>query len=145
MKHCLTGCWLLLALVLLPAASAFAQGASGDPAAAPCPHADEATHRDLLGTWKAEIEGGPERVIVLRPHPDLAESVRGTVRAAGREAEVSGDVDQGEFTLEESANGINISAVWLGDIVEGSCAREIRGTWQADGERATHTFVLRKQ
>jgi hypothetical protein len=127
---------LLFALALAPAASAFAQS---------CPKAGEASHLDLLGTWKAEVEGGPAAVIVLRQHPDLAESVRGSVRRAGREAEVSGDVDEGEFTLEESANGVNISAVWLGDMVEGSCAREIRGTWQADGERATHKFVLRKQ
>jgi hypothetical protein len=134
----------LLALALLPGVAAFAQ--SSGPAAAPaCPKAEEASHRDLLGTWKAEVEGRPAAVIVLRQHPELAQSVRGSVRRAGQDAEVSGDVDEGEFTLEESANGVNISAVWLGDVVEGSCAREIRGTWQADGERATHPFVLRKQ
>jgi hypothetical protein len=133
---------VVLALSLAPAA--FAQGA-GLAAAPACPNAQEATHRDLLGTWKAEVEGQPSSVIVLRQHPDLAESVRGSVRRAGRDAEVSGDVDEGEFTLEESANGVNISAVWLGDVTAGSCAREIRGTWQADGERATHQFILRKQ
>jgi hypothetical protein len=135
---------LLCAMALAPAATAFAQGA-GQTAVAGCPNAQEATHLDLLGTWKAEVEGQPSSVIVLRQHPDLAESVRGSVRRAGRDAEVSGDVDEGEFTLEESANGVNISAVWLGDVTAGSCAREIRGTWQADGERATHQFILRKQ
>jgi hypothetical protein len=135
---------LLCAMALAPAATAFAQGA-GQTAAPACPNAQEATHLDLLGTWKAEVEGQPSSVIVLRQHPDLAESVRGSVRRAGRDAEVSGDVDEGEFTLEESANGVNISAVWLGDVTAGSCAREIRGTWQADGERATHQFILRKQ
>jgi hypothetical protein len=134
---------VLLAFALLTAAAAFAQ-AAGQPAAS-CPKPEEATQRDLLGTWKAEVEGQPAAVIVLRQHPELAESVRGSLRRAGQDAEVSGDVDEGEFTLEESANGRNISAVWLGDVVPGSCAREIRGTWQADGERATHKFVLRKQ
>jgi len=135
---------VVLALSLAMSAAAFAQ--SPAPAApVACPKAQDATHLHLLGTWKAEVEGRPAAVIVLRQHPDLAESVRGTVLRAGRETETSGDVDEGEFTLEESADGVHISAVWLGDVVEGSCAREIRGTWQADGERATHPFVLRKQ
>jgi hypothetical protein len=132
---------VLLAFALLTAAAAFAQA----PGQAACPKPEEATQRDLLGTWKAEVEGQPAAVIVLRQHPEMAESVRGSLRRAGQDAEVSGDVDEGEFTLEESANGRNISAVWLGDVVPVSCAREIRGTWQADGERATHKFVLRKQ
>jgi hypothetical protein len=135
---------VVLALSLAAATAAFAQG-SGHAAATACPKAQEATHRNLLGTWQAEVEGQPAAVIVLRQHPDLAESVRGSVRRAGRDTEAAGDVDEGEFTLEESADGIHISAVWLGDVAPGSCAREIRGTWQADGERATHQFVLRKQ
>jgi len=135
---------LVLAISLSAGAAAFAQ--SPVPAApAACPKAQDATHLHLLGTWKAEVEGRPAAVIALRQHPDLAESVRGSVLRAGRETETSGDVDEGELTLEESADGVHISAVWLGDVVEGSCAREIRGTWQADGESVTHKFVLRKQ
>jgi len=133
---------LALALGLAMGAAAFAQD---PPAATACPKAQEATHRDLLGTWKADVEDLPAADVVLRQHPELAESVRGSVRRPGRDSEAAGDVDEGEFTLEESADGVHISAVWLGDVVEGSCAREIRGTWQADGERTTHKFVLRKQ
>jgi hypothetical protein len=114
-------------------------------AATACPKAEEATHLDLLGAWKAEIEGLPAALIVLRRHPELAESVRGSVHRAGQDVEAAGDVDEGEFTLEESANGTNISAVWLGDVTPGSCAREIRGTRQADGERTLHKFILRKE
>jgi hypothetical protein len=136
--------FVALALGLATGAAAFAQ-APGQAAATACPNAQDATHRDLLGTWKAEVEGAPAAVIALRQHPDLAESVRGSVARASRNTEAAGDVDEGEFTLEESADGTHISAVWLGDVVEGSCAREIRGTWQADGERAAHKFVLRKQ
>jgi hypothetical protein len=134
----------VLALGLAAGTAAFAQG-PGHAAAAACPKAQEATHLDLLGTWQAEVEGQPAATIVLRQHPELAESVRGSVRRAGRDTEAAGDVDEGEFTLEESADGTHISAVWLGDVAPGSCAREIRGTWQADGERAVHKFVLRKQ
>jgi len=135
---------LVLAFSLGAGAAAFAQSPA-PVAPIACPKAQEATHLHLLGTWNAEVEGRPAAVIVLRQHPDMAESVRGSVRRADRETETSGDVDEGEFTLEESADGVHISAVWLGDVVEGSCAREIRGTWQADGESATHKFVLRKQ
>lgn len=135
---------VVLALGLAAGLAAFAQ-APGQAAATACPKAEEATHLDLLGTWNAEVEGRPAAVIVLRQHPQLAESVRGSVRRAGRDTEAAGDVDEGEFTLEESADGIHISAVWLGDVAPGSCAREIRGTWQADGEGAAHNFVLRKQ
>jgi hypothetical protein len=114
-------------------------------AATACPKAEDATHLDLLGTWKAEVEGRPGAIVVLRQHPELAQSVRGSVARPGEHNEAACDIDEGEFTLEESIDGTHISAVWLGDIAPGSCAREIRGTWQADGDSAVHKFVLRKQ
>jgi hypothetical protein len=41
---------------------------------------------------------------------------------------------------------VHISGTWLGDVVDGSCGREIRGTWSADGQgKDARTFVLRKQ
>ena len=135
---------LVLAMGLSMATPALAQG-SGPTTALACPTAQDATHLHLIGTWNAEVEGQPAAVIVLRQHPELAQSVRGSVRRAARDTEAAGDVDDGEFTLEESADGVHISAVWLGDVAQGSCAREIRGTWQADGEAGTHKFVLRKQ
>jgi hypothetical protein len=70
--------------------------------------------------------------------------VRGEINRDGLRAWLAGDVDDGEFSLEESANGVNISAVWLGDVVEGSCGREIRGAWKAEGEPRQVQFVLRK-
>jgi hypothetical protein len=135
---------VVLALGVVACAAALAQ-APRQAATTACPKAEEATHLDLLGTWKAEVEGQPVAVIVLGRHPELAESVRGSVHRGGHDTEASGDVDEGEFTLEESANGINISAVWLGDVAPGSCGREIRGNWQAEGDSAAHKFVLRKQ
>ncbi len=64
---------------------------------------------------------------------------------------VSGDVDAGELTLEESINGTNISATWIGQVVAGSCGKEIRGTWNnappspSAPSAAPTPFVLRKQ
>ena len=53
-------------------------------------------------------------------------------------------MDDGEFTMEESSDGKRISATWIGDVVEGSCGKEIRGTWKTDGAGWPLDFVLRK-
>lgn len=124
--------------------SAVAQPVSTD--APSCPKAEEVRHRDLLGLWRAEFEGVSQgATLLLEQHPELADSVRGTINRDGERRQLAGDVDSGEFSLEESANGTNISAVWLGDVVEGSCGREIRGAWKAEGASTQLQFVLRKQ
>lgn len=111
-----------------------------------CPAAADVAQQHLLGLWRAEFDdGGPGATLLLEPHPEYAQSVRGAINRNGTRALLAGDADAGEFTLEESANGINISAVWLGDVVEGSCGREIRGTWKAEGDARTRDFVLRKR
>ncbi|MDB5874981.1 MAG: hypothetical protein JWQ07_4423 [Ramlibacter sp.] len=135
---------LVLAAFPLLCATASAQDAAHTLAVA-CPKAAEVTEQHLFGLWRAEFEGLPQgATLLLERHPDLPESVRGAINRDGERAEVSGDVDEGEFTLEESVNGMNISATWLGEVVEGSCGREIRGTWQAESDRRARGFVLRK-
>jgi hypothetical protein len=110
-----------------------------------CPRADQTSQRHLLGLWHAQLEGSPRgATLLLEPHPDQAESVRGEINRDGERSAVSGELDDGDFTLEESRNGVNISAVWLGDVVEGSCGREIRGAWKAEGAKQQLQFVLRK-
>jgi hypothetical protein len=126
------------ALVSLFCAAAFAQDAA-------CPKAEETTHRDLAGMWRAEFEGLAQgATLLLDQHPELKESVRGAVNRNGERAEVSGDVDEGEVTLEESINGVNISATWLGTMEEGSCGKTIKGTWQGAGDTPPRGFVLRR-
>ena len=109
--------------------------------------------RHLLGQWQAEL-GGQSVALRLRPHPELRDSVRGTLQRSGRTVQVVGDVDDGQLTLEESEDGKRISATWVGEVVEGSCAREIRGQWQAEAHTqeppaasppAPVPFVLRKR
>jgi hypothetical protein len=134
MKRWLAGAWIAAALPALAQAPA------------DCPSAAQFAQQHLIGTWKAEVEG--ERgtyTLVLAKHPEFAESVRGTMERAGKIIQLAGDVDEGELTLEESANGVNISATWLGAVVVGSCGREMRGQWKAEGSPRTHHFVLRKQ
>jgi hypothetical protein len=134
---------LLLAALATACAGAQAQAERGQAA---CPQPAEVAKRHLLGLWRAEFEGLPRgATLLLEPHPELAESVRGAINRAGERALVAGDVDEGEFTLEESVNGINISATWTGAVEEGSCGKEIRGTWQAAGESPPRRFILRKQ
>lgn len=130
----------LLALAAGLAVSAGAFGQTG------CPAAAEVAQQHLLGLWRAEFEdGGPGATLLLEPHPEYAQSVRGAINRGGDRALLAGDVGDGEFMLEESVNGTNISAVWHGDVVDGSCGREIRGTWQAEGQAGERRFVLRKR
>ena len=136
---------LLFAAAALACTLAAAQSV-GQSVAAACPKAHEVAQAHLLGMWRAEFDGLAQgATLLLEKHPELTDSVRGRINRNGERAEVAGDVDEGEFTLEESENGVNISATWMGDVVEGSCGREIRGTWQAERDRRAHSFILRKQ
>lgn len=128
---------LALALALLAVA--------GQPALAQdCPGPAQLQPRHLVGLWRAEFAGGSGATLLLEPHPRYAASLAGEVNRNGVRARVAGDLDEGEFTLEESADGVRIDAAWLGEVVEGSCGREIRGTWQATGATAARAFTLRR-
>jgi hypothetical protein len=113
--------------------------------AAECPHVDQVDQGHLLGVWQAQVEGSDPVNITLAKHPEFAQTVRGQLEREGRRVMVAGDVVDGELTLEESQDGRRISAVWLGDVVEGSCGREIRGTWKAEGAPVQRPFTMRKQ
>lgn len=136
--------------ICIGAVSAWAQK-DAQPSTLACPTAASMDHRHLQGLWRAEFEGPaqgrlPGALLRLGPHPELAESVRGTVQRGSATAQVVGDVDDGALTLEESDNGTNISATWTGQVVDGSCGKEIRGTWSsAPAPERPVPFVLRKQ
>ena len=73
--------------------------------------------RHLLGRWQAQMEGQASAwTLQLQPHPELRESVRGQVQRTGATALLSGDVDAGQLTLEESLDGKRISATWVGEV-----------------------------
>lgn len=121
-----------------------------------CTDAADTSQRELLGHWTAQFatpaaQASPLQALPttaqleLTPHPELLASVRGRVLRTGTQALVAGDVDDGDFTLEESVNGKNISATWIGQVVQGSCGKEIRGTWSQEQPPLTLSFVLRKQ
>lgn len=129
---------LLLAALLSCALAAAAQTA--------CPHASEVRQADLVGLWRAEFDGqGHAGTLLLEKHAIYSESISGFINRDGQRSQLAGDVEDGEFTLEESADGKRIAATWIGEVVEGSCGREIRGTWSAEGNPQVRPFILRKQ
>ncbi|MDR3003693.1 MAG: hypothetical protein LBV14_05605 [Acidovorax sp.] len=102
----------------------------------------------LQGEWVARIaDQDHAAVLYLGPHPEWQGTVKGEVERNSERHAMVGDVNDGAVTLEESDNGINISATWLGEVTEGSCAREIRGHYQTEGSEdiAALPFVLRKR
>ena len=99
----------------------------------------------LRGEWIATQEGTQETAhLYLGAHPEWKGMVKGEVERAGQRRAMVGDVDDGNVTLEESANGTNISATWVGEVTEGSCAREIRGQLIEGDDAPARNFVLRK-
>jgi hypothetical protein len=109
-----------------------------------CPSPQEMTEQHLFGQWRAELEGGESATLRLHKNPELAQSVAGEVQRGSARAQLAGDVDEGEFLVEESQDGKRISAVWSGKVVEGSCGKEIKGTWTDHRDERTRSFVLRK-
>ena len=110
-----------------------------------CPEAAEVRQPHMLGLWRAEFSNPAESAtLLLEKNAHYADSFSGAINRNGERARVAGDVDDGEFTLEESTDGVRITATWVGDVVEGSCGREVRGEWQAADARTGRPFVLRK-
>ncbi len=132
------------ALFLIATCPAFTP-ALAQTGAPTCPTAADVTVPQLLGLWQAEFEGLAQRAtVLLEPSVNWAGSFGGGINREGERGQVAGDVENGEFTMEESADGVRIAATWLGDVVEGYCGHEIRGTRQAEGEALARPFVLRR-
>ena len=131
-----------LLAALLAASGAWAQGTAPAP---DCPKAIDVDHPRLLGLWRAEFEGEPlGATVLLEKHPEFAGSFSGGVNRSGERSRIAADIEDGDFTMEESRDGEKIWATWLGEVVEGSCGKEIRGTWQAEGDKRAKAFVMRK-
>ena len=134
--------------IFLIAASALLVGACSTNASKTrptCPTAAQMEQPELLGTWRAELRGQSAPVTLqLGKHPEWNGTVKGQITRSSGTAIVVGDVNQGKLTMEESADGKKVSGSWLGDVVDGSCAREIRGEWLDDKDNSI-SFVMRKQ
>ena len=122
---------------------------SSETAPPACPEAWEVASVHLYGTWQARWDGLSEpATLTLGRSPDYPDGLRGTLRRpAGQpppEALVAGDVDNGQFTLEESTDGRAITATWAGTFPQGACGKEIHGQWTDAATRTERAFMLRK-
>lgn len=126
-----------------PAPSPAASAAGAQPAAT-CPKAQDVEARQLVGLWHAEFEGVARgATLLLEPHHEYAGSLSGSIDRDGERGKVAADLDDDGFTLEESSDGVHIAATWLGDVVEGSCGNEIRGSWEP-AKGIARAFVMRR-
>lgn len=125
---------LLFVIALATPIGAHAQ-APGPAVTAGCTVRDHVPPAELGGEWQVHLrEPGspPERVreqglLGLERHPEFTDGVRGALLlgAGGqmRRSQVSGDVTDGEFHLDESDDGRTISAVWSGQALQ--CAGQL--------------------
>jgi hypothetical protein len=134
--------------------------AAQTPAVNCTPPADMAPAQ-LYGLWQLVLwpqAGGSEAApastgaLLFERHPEYPGSVRGDLKRTtpghDHQALVSGDVTSGEFNLDESADSVNMDAVWEGNVTPSGCGQEIRGIRRpAEGRptgEAVMNFVLRK-
>jgi len=146
--------WVLSAAMALTLAGAQAQQVKRQPAAgaasspaAPCPAAKQVLAPQLYGHWLAVFDKPPrglpvQALVLLEKHAEFSDSLAGGVERDLRSApgakvpghasraQLAGDIEAGTLLLDESSNGINLTASWDGQIVEGSCGRSIRGVWK---------------
>ena len=121
-------------------------GAAAAPAA-PCPSAKQVLAPQLYGQWLAVFDKPPlglpvQALVQLEQHAEFSDSLAGMVQrnlsaAPGGKvsghatrAQLAGDMDAGTLLLDESSNGINLTASWDGQIVEGSCGHLVKGLWK---------------
>jgi len=109
------------------------------------PSADAVPVQALYGRWQMTFQSGDTASVVLHKHPDYEGGIRGTITRAGLVAQLAGDIDDdGLLTLDESQDGIAISATWSGDLQAGSCGKEFKGLWRNARDDSTLDFVLQK-
>lgn len=121
-------------------------------AAAPneCPDVTRLHAAQLHGSWTVElVQAGQRGTLTLRQHPVFNASLRGEFRYGGHRSIASGDVEGGEFNLDESRDGKTLFAFWSGQLVPSACGAEIRGKWQpvtAPGRppQPESDFILRR-
>jgi hypothetical protein len=111
-----------------------------------CPGAREVGALHLYGEWLATWpDGDAPATLQLGRNPEHADGVRGTLQRGAAQALVAGDVDDGDFNLEESTDGRSIAATWTGKVLEHTCGKEIQGVWTRANGGGERRFILRKR
>ena len=124
--------------------------ATAAPLSIECPDVTRLHAAQLYGSWELELpQAGQRGQLTLRQHPEYSASLRGEIRYGGQRSIASGDVEDGEFKLDESRDGKTLHAFWSGKLVPSACGAEIRGTWQplaqpGQAPRPASEFILRR-
>ena len=117
-------------------------------AAPGCPSATALRASDLYGAWRVELpQAGLAGTLILSQHPEFSDSLRGRFSYGAITSIAAGDVEAGEFSLDESRDGKDLFAVWSGQVTPQSCGREIRGRWEPVDDPPSlpaSDFVLRR-
>jgi hypothetical protein len=153
----------LVCLALLGSTLVAAQTPPAAAQTVACDPSGDMAPAQLYGLWQLALwpqdgrstEATPASTgaLLFERHPEYPGSVRGSLKRSSsgndRQALVSGDVTQGEFNLDESADGVNMDAVWEGNVVPNGCGQELRGVRRSAEGRGTPAeppmnFVLKK-
>lgn len=130
-------------LAWLAALSFFLSACSSAPASRSCN--SDITPDMLIGSWFARIDGDPGTwTLALAPHPEHLGSLRGELRQGPLRYPVVADLDEGEFTMEESHDGRRIAATWQGQPSPPDCHRVIQGHRVTD-DASSRSFGLTRQ
>lgn len=108
-----------------------------------CPTGQDLTPEMLHGQWTAQIAGEAPWTLTLGPHPEHAGSLRGELTQGQQRHAVVADLDDGEFTLEETHDGQRIAATWLGSVTASSCGRQIQGQRAFMGQSSRDFLISR--
>lgn len=108
-----------------------------------CPAAQDMTAEMLQGLWTVQLAGEAPWALTLGPHPEHAGSLRGTLTQGPHRRAVVADLDEGEFTLEETHDGQRITATWLGSLPAAGCGRHIQGQRLLSDQRSQPFQITR--
>ena len=136
-----SGRWLgaLISLIALLALSA----CNLLPTRSACPTAQDLTPEMLYGQWTVQITGEMPWALTLGPHPEHAGSLRGELTQGQQRHAVVADLDDGDFTLEETHDGQRIAATWQGSLPTAGCGRQIQGHRTLAGQNSRSFLITR--
>lgn len=134
---------------------------------AACPAPLEVGTAHMYGLWQVSFSDGPlpphsqadtsskdsaRTTILFERHPEHTDSLRaamkpivsGNASPATGTVWLSGDLEDGELILDESADGVRISAVWVAHPTRTGCGKVFQGNRRLADSDALQTFTMTK-
>ena len=134
---------------------------------AACPAPLEVGTAHVYGLWQVSFFDGPlpphnqadapnkdsaRTTILFERHPEHTDSLRGAMKpiVSGNASPatgtvwLSGDLEDGELILDESADGVRISAVWVAHPTRNGCGKVFQGNRRLADSDVLQTFTMTK-